>query len=639
MLEWGARGIVRHRRVVLLLYVGTAAVVVPAATKLDGRLAVAARVDGSESAQVEADLRERFASPYADHLVLVVTGLPEPERGGDGLLREITEEASRVPGVIRTFSRLDRPDPFFAGERGTFVLVGLDPARGGPEGRVLPLREAMSRLAARRQAVHPDLELGVTGAAAFNLDLRRRSADETRRAEWRALPLTLVLLVVAFGGLGAALLALASGVLAIGLALGTLSFLAPHWPLSTLAQSMASMLGLGLGVDYALLTVTRFREARADGSSDETAAQRAVGTAGRTILVSAATVAIGFAAMLLVPLDEMRSIAAGGLVSVSFAVLLSVTLLPGLLAGAGRLTDLGRWSRLGGRGAEAMWRRLGWRVVSHPLLVLVVAGVPTLGLAAQSVRLSGRLPEASALPSSMESVVAARRLAEMGRGGVPLTLRVVLDLPEDAFALGRGGWDATARLGRAIAADPRVARVQSLPALAGPGADPAAVSLLPARIKQQFVSEEGDAALLQVVPRDGVGINDLVRLVHDLRVADAARLAGLAGARLRVGGLPAFNADYQDRLSGRLGPLAALVVAGTGLALFVAFRSALVPLKALALNLVSVAAAFGACVLVFCTVFGLSLDYEVFLVSRVAEGRRQGLSEEAALAEGLARPA
>ena len=659
-----ARGIVRRRRVLLLLYVAVAALVLPATTKLDGRLAIAARVAGSESARVEADLRERFASPYADQLVLVVTGLPEPGRGGDALLREITEEASRVPGVTRTFSRLDRPDPFFSGEGGTFVLVGLDPATGRPEDRVLPLREALSGFAARQRAVHPGLDLGVTGPAAFNLDLRRLSAQETRRAEWRALPLTLVLLVLAFGGLGAALLALVSGVLAIGFALGALSLLAAHWPLSTLAQSMASMLGLGLGVDYALLTVTRFREARADGSSDEAAAERAASAAGRTVLVSGTTVAIGFGAMLLVPLDEMRSIAVGGLVAVSFAVLLSLTLLPGLLAGAGRLTDFGRWTRPGASGAEATWRRLGKRVVAHPLLVLAAAGTPMLALAAQSARLSGRLPEASALPSSMESVVAARRLTEIGRGGVPLTLRVVLDLPEDAFALGRGGWDATARLGEAIAADPRVARVQSLPTLAGPGADPAAVSLLPSRIKRQFVSEEGDAALLQVVPRDGVGINDLVGLVRELRAADAARLAGLPGARLRVGGLPAFNADYKDRLTGRLGPLAALVVAGTGLALLVAFRSVLVPLKALALNLLSVAAAFGACVLVFqeghgasllglegplrgmypaiplvvfCTVFGLSMDYEIFLVARVAEARRAGLSDADSVVEGLAR--
>jgi len=658
-----ARLLVRHRLLLLLLYLVIGAGLVPSASHLGERLAVAARVEGSESAAVEADLRERFASPFADHLVLVISGLPDWDRDGDDLLREIAETASRVPGVTRTYSRLDRPDPFFDAEGGTFLFVGLDSA-GHPEDIVTPLREAMRRLAQRRRPAHPDFTVSVTGAAAFNLDLRRLSAEQTRHAEWRALPLTLGLLVLAFGAVGAALVALVPGLLAIGFSLGALSSLATHWSLSTLAQSMASMLGLGLGVDYALLMVTRFREARGEGVNDVAAAERAVARGGRTIAVSGMTVAIGFGAMLLVPLDEIRSIAVGGLLAVSFAVLLSVTLLPGLLAGVGRFTELGRWPIAARRGSESAWRRLGTTVVSHPRLVVAAAVLPTLALGLQALGTSDRLPEATALPSTMESVAAGRRLADMGRGGVPLTLRVILELPEEAFALGRAGWDATRRVGDAIGADPRVARVQSLPSLAGPEADPAAVSLLPSRIKRQFVSEWGDAALLQVVPRGDVGINDLVSLVHELRATDAGRLSGVPGARLRVGGLPAFNADYQQRLAGRLGPLAAFVLVGTGLALFVAFRAVLVPLKALALNLLSVAAAFGACVLVFqeghgawllgvdaplhgtypalplivfCTVFGLSMDYEVFLVARVAEARRAGLDEASAVVEGLAR--
>ena len=156
----------------------------------------------------------------------------------------------------------------------------------------------------------------------------------------------------------------------------------------------------------------------------------------------------------------------------------------------------------------------------------------------------------------------------------------------------------------------------------------------------------------------------MAALVRDLRRQDPATLTGLAGTRLRVGGLPAFNADYEDAVGGRTRGVVALVVATTLVVLFLAFRSVLVPLKAVALNLLSVSGAFGALVLVFqdghgarllglagpldgvfpivpalvfCTVFGLSMDYEVFLVARVAEARRAGLSEDEALAEGLAR--
>jgi RND superfamily putative drug exporter len=152
--------------------------------------------------------------------------------------------------------------------------------------------------------------------------------------------------------------------------------------------------------------------------------------------------------------------------------------------------------------------------------------------------------------------------------------------------------------------------------------------------------------------------------VRELRRADPVALTGLPGARLRVGGLPAFNADYEDAVGGRMWPVVALVVATTLVVLLLSFRSLLVPLKAVLLNLLSVSGAFGALVLVFqdghgarllglarpldgvfpivpalvfCVVFGLSMDYEVFLVARVAEARRAGLSEDEALGEGLAR--
>ena len=253
----------------------------------------------------------------------------------------------------------------------------------------------------------------------------------------------------------------------------------------------------------------------------------------------------------------------------------------------------------------------------------------------------------------------------MGRGGVVESLRLVIELPETTTALEREGWEAQRRLGDRLAADPRVARVQSLPAIAGDRADDLAyAALLPAIAKRTFLGSEGELALLEVVPREGKDPEDVAAFVRELRRADPVALTGLAGARLRVGGLPAFNADYEDAVGGRMWPVVALVVATTLVVLFLSFRSLLVPLKAVLLNLLSVSGAFGALVLVFqdghgarllglahpldgvfpivpalvfCVVFGLSMDYEVFLVARVAEARRAGLSEDEALGEGLAR--
>ncbi|HKG91161.1 MAG TPA: MMPL family transporter, partial [Gemmatimonadaceae bacterium] len=233
-------------------------------------------------------------------------------------------------------------------------------------------------------------------------------------------------------------------------------------------------------------------------------------------------------------------------------------------------------------------------------------------------------------------------------------------------ALDDAGWAATLRLGEALGADPRVARVRSLPAAARLDApSPTLLSLVPAEALRTFVSRDGRAALLEVMPREAAAPGELSALVRELRASDAARLTGLRGSALRVGGLPAFNADYEDAVARRTPLVVALILAGTFVALCLGFRSLLVPLKAIALNLLSVAAAFGAVVLVFqdghgarllgldapldgvfpavpllvfCIVFGLSMDYEVFLVARVAEARRApGATEADALAEGMAR--
>jgi RND superfamily putative drug exporter len=209
--------------------------------------------------------------------------------------------------------------------------------------------------------------------------------------------------------------------------------------------------------------------------------------------------------------------------------------------------------------------------------------------------------------------------------------------------------------------------VRSIVGVAGAaGVSPATLTrpgLVTRRLIPGLMSRDGRLALIEVMPRESVAPDDVVAWARELRRAGAARL-GIGGASVTVGGLPAFNADYQDAVSGRFWTIVALVVAGTGLALFLGFRSVLVPLKAVALNLLSVGAAFGAVtlvfqdgrgatllgvaeplgavfssvpVIVFCIVFGLSMDYEVFLITRVCEARASGLSDRDALVEALGR--
>jgi RND superfamily putative drug exporter len=666
LAQAAADRVTRNRRAIVLLWLVVAAALVPAALRVEDNLEVSARPLGSESAEVDRILAERFRSPFARSAVLVATGVPGPGSAeGLALLEEIVAVLQAAPGVTRVFSYLDQRDAYFAGAGGasTFLVVGLDTGAARADQLLPGLRAATERLAARLRARHTRAALRWTGETAINFDLWRTSIDEARTAERQALPLTLVLLLLAFGSVVAALLPVLTGVLAVTLALGAAGLVGTRWPLSILIVPVASMLGLALGIDYALLTVSRFREASLPGAASPGA--DSARQAGSTVALSGAAVAIGFAALLLVPLNELRSAALAGLLVVAVAVLLATTLLPALLGALGPRLEAGRF-RKGGQGAgPERWRAWARRVVAHPWLVLVVAGAPLLLLAAQAARLNPRVPSGAWLPPRMESAQGLRDLVAMGRGGVADSLRLILELPEEVSAVSLEGWGASRRLAAALERDPRVARVQSLRSIVGEGENEVArVALLPGFAKRSFLSEEGDAVLLEIVPREGLSAPSLADFARELRRSSWPALTGLAGARARIGGLPAFHADYEDALAGRARLVVGLVLGTTLASLFVAFRSVLVPLKAVALNLLSVAGAMGALVLVFqdgwgarwlglagpldgvfplvpllvfCTVFGPSMDYEVFLVARVAEARRSGLEEGEALAEGLAR--
>jgi RND superfamily putative drug exporter len=547
-----------------LAWLAAAAALLPLALSVEDRLEVRARILGSESAAVERLLAEKLDSPFARNAILVLSGVPTPDKPeGRAVLDRVAEALAKEPGVTGTFSYRDQPDDYFVGasRHGTFVVVGLE-APDGRVDRLLPaLRRASTALEAELRALYPGATLRWTGEAALNYDLWRSSADDTHSAERRTLPIALSLLVFAFGSLVAALLTLASGALAVGLALGLLAVIARHWSLSILAINVVSMLGLALGIDYALLTVSRFREARRNGAEPERAGTSAARHAGRTVALSGITVAVGFLALLLVPLAELRSAVLGGLLVAVVSVLVAATLVPGTLAWLG--PRLERWRlRPAGENGRERWRAWSRRVSARPWTVLLVTGLPLLALAAQAARLHPHIPSGDWLPRSIESARGIADLRAMGRAGVVESLRVVLELPETTSALGREGWEAQRRLVARLAADPRVARVQSLPTIAGDRADDLAyVALLPAAAKRAFLGPEGDIALVEAVPRETADPEDVAAFVRELRKADTAALTGIAGARLHVGGLPAFNADYEDAVSSEMPLVVGLVIA------------------------------------------------------------------------------
>ena len=675
-----AESIVRHRGVVALGWLAACLTLLPAARRIESRLRVAARVDGSESAAVDDQLARRFHSPFAHSVVLVATGMPSPLEGhGAETLRRLVDSVRTIPGVTRVISYLDGREPLFVGtgddgSNGTFLVVGLD-ERQASDLLLDSLRRASARIAASMRHDSPSLTLRWTGEVALNTDLRRVSADGARRAESRALPLTFALLLIAFGALVAALLPVGGAFLSIGVTLGVAALVAMHWSLSILLQNVVSMIGLGLGIDYSLLIVQRFREttrhprvAEPDGTRWSRCATDALLSAGPTILLSGTAVAIGFSALAVVPVNELRSVAVGGLIVTVVSMLVATTLLPGVLAALGGRVDVGRLP-LVRRRAGVDWSRWAAFVTRYPGRVLLIAGFPVALLAWQARRLETVQPRSDWLPKQAESAIALHTLERMGRSAVVQTVRLTLELPLGTSAVDDSGWTATARLARRLVADSAVDRVRSLPGLLAPlaGTLPRDVLLaeLPDPVRRSFVSGDGRLALLEVIPREGTSPADIAALVRRIRAFETPLATRAGRARIQVGGLPALNIDYEEAVAGRrrFTQVVGLVVLATFVVLAVGFRSVLVPLKAIVLNLVAVAGAFGAVtlvfqdgygvsllglsgplggifpaipVLVFCVVFGLSMDYEVFLVARVREARLAGRGERGAIADGLA---
>jgi RND superfamily putative drug exporter len=370
-----------------------------------------------------------------------------------------------------------------------------------------------------------------------------------------------------------------------------------------------------------------------------------------------------------VPISEIRSIGIAGFLVAGLSVLLTNTIVPAVLALLGRRIDLGRMPfapKLDAHRAEhtgVRWRRWGKIIVAHPWTALVLAGTPLLLLALQVRHLDTSVPQGSWLPQSAESVQGLHALEDMDRGGIVESLRIVVELPTD-IAQTDAGWNALADLTKRLASDPRSDRAYSITTLAE--GNRSSLPDLSRQMRRTFLSGDGHAAFLEVLPKDSVSLREQVDWVRELRKTGAPALTGVPGATLLVGGIPALNADYETIVRDRFPFVMSLVVVGTFLALLCGFRSIFVAVKAIALNLFSVAASFGALVLVFqdghgsrllgvqsgtgsifplvpivtfAIVFGLSMDYEVFLVARVLEARRSGLSDMDAIPEGMARTA
>lgn len=571
------------------------------------------------------------------------------------------------PAVAKTegFYGVGIPDWVSADNHTTYAWVTL-------KGTEEELEQATPRL--RSLVRSPDVQVLFIGQAATFYDTQKASADDLVRVERFTFPIVFLLLVLVFGSLVAAFVPLVLGAACVLTSLAVLYVIAQLTDLSIFALNTASMIGLGLAIDFSLIMVSRFREELAHRPLEE-ALDRTLQTAGRSITFSGVTLMLTMAVLTLFPVMVIRSIALAIVIVAAVAVIAGLLLLPAVLAVVGtnvNRLDLRRRIPVLNRGGEGRWRRWAYAVMARPWTSIAVALVILGLMALPALRLERRGVTVHVLPESSESRRAFDLLTRsFGPGEVtPMFVVVEADRPGALWQpeIMRGVYDLHTRL----AADPRVAHVQSLMSIIPNPSPEWAQSLSQAtlnsnvdrkRIAQRVANLNGanTTTVLIVYPSHLDADRESIALLKDLRARATEWAPGLAKARVLVGGSSGQHYDFDKVVYDDFPVLLVLSLLVSYVILMVFFHSLILPLKAILLNVVSILASYGILVIVFqwgvgdvllgfdslgallsytpvllfSILFGLSTDYEVFLLTRVREYYQQGHSNEDSVALGL----
>ncbi len=647
--------------------------------------------DHLEAAQARRLLEERLDLPPSA-LVVVVRSTTDLRAGDPAFELAVARALAAVPSaehVTEVLLHTLAPHQVSADGRTVYEVVTLDLSPDRSPDALDPIEAAITP--------QPGIEIALAGGPAFYGDIQTVSEADLQRSELISLPLAAIALLLVFGSVVAAGVPVVVGGLAVLVALAAIVLIASVTPMSIFVLNLATLLGFGLGVDYALLMVSRCREelerrgggrdaaGRIDQAVVSEAVAATVATAGRAVSFSGLTVIVGLSGLLLFDFMVLRSVGIAGAVVVGLAVAAALTLLPATLAILGPRIDAApvRFRRrratapaapdasgapAGPEAGQGAWWRLAQWVMDRPVPVflLTIAFLVVLGLPFLHVRFNA--PDASILPSFVPSRVAYDALVSefpVGEFG-PLTLAVQTDGPVTDP-------DNIARLydySRRIAADPRVARVESIVDIDERlGMEQYQLILSnPAGPADRFVANalarttDNDLTAINVVTWYGTNDPDARALVHDLRTPGSP-ISPPPGVRVLVGGGAAEVVDVVDQISADFPRTALFILVTTYLILLVLLRSVVLPAKALVMNTLSILASFGALVwifqdgnlsgplgfvppgfvettmpvILFCVLFGLSMDYEVFLLSRMKETWDRTGDNRLSVASGLER--
>jgi uncharacterized membrane protein YdfJ with MMPL/SSD domain len=679
--RWGAL-VYRFRKVVVVLTVALAIASLSLAFKASSQLGSGGFLDkGSESARVADTLAAEFGTGQSS-LVILYRAPAGTDAGSAAYQAEVSQSLARLKADPRVAGVVGYAQTgaarFVANDRSmTYVVAELKATDEQSVGQLDSLRAEI--------VTPPGSIIQLTGYAPLTKDSATQSTKDLERAETVSLPIALIILVAVFGSLIAAAMPLLVAGLAIPSALALVYIAAQYTEMSIFVLNIATMLGLALAIDYSLFMVSRFREELSRGRPVGLAVERAVATSGKAVAFSGTAVAIGLSGLLLLKAPALGSIGLGGALVVLCSVVYALTFLPALLGMLGpRVTSLSvstLWRRLSGRPArdplappsgESAWSRVAHAVMRHPVAVLVPLLVLLIAVGTPALSIEQGVPGASIYPAGLESRDAYVALQKDFPPGETNPITILAQVQGDPLSAAnvKALTDYAARLAK----EPDISRVESpfsnlkdpttgqalsaaqIEALyAAPAAQrpPAVAALLSTYVRGSTVQFDAISPLDPSLPA-------ATNMIPTLRAIPAGQ-----GITTQVGGAAALGYDFLNAMNERLPLVVAVVIAAMLVILFLLFGSVVLPVKAVIMTLLSITASFGALVwifqeghlanvldfqplgytvagnpvIMFCGLFGLSMDYEVLLLSRIQEAWRRTGDNTEAVAEGVTRTA
>jgi RND superfamily putative drug exporter len=632
MLERWTRVVVRRRLVVVACWLSVVVLGALCAGRLPGLLSTSLAVPGTSSEQADAILTQHFAENIEGSFTVAFKVANPSARTVHKMDSELAVAARSVP---------------------TGRALALQAVAGILYGTIdtsLDLQQAASHTGALRRALHlaglPNAY--VTGAPALQHDITPILESDLRRGEAIAVLAALVLLALVLGLSVSLLVPLVVAACTTLAALAIVFLLAHEFLMVLYVPNLVELIGLGLAVDYSLLIVHRFKEELADEQrSLGDAIANTMATAGRTVLLSGLAVAVGLSVLLIIPVPFVRSLGFAGLVVPIVSMLAAVTLQPALLSLLGRRGVGGVRSFPAGQDRtrrRGLWARVASLVMGKPLAVLACSTAVLVAIAVPALWLELTPGSVTAIPQNIASAKALALLRDRVGPGVMTPIEIVYDTGAAGRARSSAVSAATLRLARAILGDPEVFAV--------------AIGT-----KAPYVDATGRYGRVLVVGRDDFGDEATQHLVSQIRSRYLPAARWPPGLRVYLGGAPAQGVDFLGRVYGTFPWIVLLVLALAYLILLRAFRSLVLALMAVLLDIVSVAATYGLLVIVFrfgvggavlglyrvsqiegwvpvflfAMLFGLSMDYEVFFVTRMRESWDAHGDNRRAVTEGLTR--